>query len=71
MRTKPPALPDIEPAPLPLAIHRDERWVCAACGCPLQSIPAMRRREFVHRQGTEGRDANGCRVACVGQIHRG
>jgi hypothetical protein len=55
---------------LPQALLRGREWICAACGCPLQSIPAMERQEFVHRQGTEGRDEKGCRVACVGQIHR-
>jgi hypothetical protein len=70
MTDRPAKLQDPIHAPLPLAILRGRDWTCVVCGCPLQSIPAMERQEFVHFQGTEGRDAKGCRVACVGSIHR-
>jgi hypothetical protein len=41
--------------------------VCDACGCRLTDADGLAYR---HYSGAPGRDARGCRVACVDQEHR-
>jgi hypothetical protein len=39
---------------------------CATCGCRLDALP---RGGYVHFGALGGRDARGCRVACVDAVH--
>lgn len=41
--------------------------VCDACGCRLEDADGHAYR---HYPGAPGRDARGCRVACIDQEHR-
>lgn len=41
--------------------------VCDACGCRLSDAGG---RAYRHYPGAPGRDARGCRVACVDEEHR-
>ncbi len=41
--------------------------VCDACGCRLSDADG---RAYRHFAGAPGRDARGCRVACIDQEHR-
>ncbi len=42
---------------------------CAACGCRLEAATGERDGEYAHFRPFDGRDARGCRVACVGLVH--
>ncbi len=42
---------------------------CAACGCRLQLAGAADGDAYVHFGAIGGRDARGCRVACVELAH--
>ena len=56
---------------LPYAAVRDGRpapVTCARCGCRLTPDPAIPGR-WIHFAGSNGRDARGCTVDCVGLPH--
>jgi hypothetical protein len=42
---------------------------CDTCGCRLEPIEAVDGRRWFHFGRLGGRDARGCRVACVDAIH--
>jgi hypothetical protein len=42
---------------------------CVACGCRLEPATGARDGEYHHFRPFDGRDARGCRVACVGLVH--
>jgi hypothetical protein len=51
---------------------RDGRLVavtCASCGCRLDAAETGRTAHFRHFGALGGRDASGCRVACVDALH--
>ena len=63
----------------PLAHHREDSLVltCSACGCRLLARQSLADgggygpdAAWRHYDGLPGRDARGCRVACVDEPHR-
>jgi hypothetical protein len=42
---------------------------CAACGCRLEHVTASEPATWFHFGRFAGRDARGCRVACVDLAH--
>ena len=56
---------------LPLAVRdgHDAPVTCAACGCRLQGVGPEGNEAWFHFRPLGGRDARGCRVACVDAAH--
>jgi hypothetical protein len=56
---------------LPLAVRdgRDAPVTCASCGCRLQGIGPDGSEAWFHFRPLGGRDARGCRIACVDAAH--
>jgi hypothetical protein len=42
---------------------------CTACGCRLQAVGVDGETQWFHFGPLAGRDARGCRVACVDDAH--
>ena len=64
-----PSDPEITTRPLAVRDGHGAPVTCATCGCRLQAGIADNDIAWFHFSPLGGRDARGCRVACVDDAH--
>jgi hypothetical protein len=57
------------PSFFPTAVRPGSPVTCVACGCRLQAAGVEGETRWFHFGPIGGRDARGCRVACVDDAH--